>query len=338
MEEQSMILRDLPVNTRNYTILDNVTGKPIDQSNYSLTIDKEVINKLNKLKQVNEEKRKQASLKGQYEEIALVDTFTPKDNAVFTPVYSGDYISAEDFVTKEEVVEEAKEEVVEETTITEIIKQDTLLDRVVARDPSTIPHDEENEQIAEEGEPTEQVDTLYDTTTDNSTFQPGKQNTPAMEKTGLQEASEQIINIDADKLGQDIKSPTGFKEGKEVITLDTMEIREGRGIAWLAYLLFFIPLLLNKTNRYVRLHANVGLELNILEILSAILILPKLLITTVTGTLANVFTIMSLVGIVLLATCAICIIPMIIGAIAGKPYQRPAIIRKRFIKVPTERP
>ena len=338
MEEQSMILRDLPVNTRNYTILDNVTGKPIDQSNYSLTIDKEVINKLNKLKQVNEEKRKQASLKGQYEEIALVDTFTPKDNAVFTPVYSGDYISAEDFVTKEEVVEEAKEEVVEETTITEIIKQDTLLDRVVARDPSTIPHEEENEQIAEEGEPTEQVDTLYDTTTDNSTFQPDHQTAPAMKKTGLQEASEQIINIDADKLGQDIKSPTGFKEGKEVITLDTMEIREGRGIAWLAYLLFFIPLLLNKTNRYVRLHANVGLELNILEILSAILILPKLLITTVTGTLANVFTIMSLVGIVLLATCAICIIPMIIGAIAGKPYQRPAIIRKRFIKVPTERP
>ena len=338
MEEQSMILRDLPVNTRNYTILDNVTGKPIDQSNYSLTIDKEVINKLNKLKQVNEEKRKQASLKGQYEEIALVDTFTPKDNAVFTPVYSGDYISAEDFVTKEEVVEEVKEEVVEETTITEIIKQDTLLDRVVARDPSTIPHEEENEQIAEEGEQTEQVDTLYDTTTDNSTFQPDQQNAPAMEKTGLQEASEQIINIDADKLGQDIKSPTGFKEGKEVITLDTMEIREGRGIAWLAYLLFFIPLLLNKTNRYVRLHANVGLELNILEILSAILILPKLLITTVTGTLANVFTIMSLVGIVLLATCAICIIPMIIGAIAGKPYQRPAIIRKRFIKVPTERP
>ena len=338
MEEQSMILRDLPVNTRNYTILDNVTGKPIDQGNYSLTIDKEVINKLNKLKQVNEEKRKQASLKGQYEEIALVDTFTPKDNAVFTPVYSGDYISAEDFVTKEEVVEEAKEEAVEETTITEIIKQDTLLDRVVARDPRTIPHEEENEQIAEEGEPTEQVDTLYHTTTDNSTFQPDQQNSPAMEKTGLQEASEQIINIDADKLGQDIKSPTGFKEGKEVITLDTMEIREGRGIAWLAYLLFFIPLLLNKTNRYVRLHANVGLELNILEILSAILILPKLLITTVTGTLANVFTIMSLVGIVLLATCAICIIPMIIGAMLGKPYQRPAIIRKRFIKVPTERP
>ena len=50
MEEESMILRDLPVNTRNYTILDNVTGKPIDQENYSLTIDKEVINKLNKFK------------------------------------------------------------------------------------------------------------------------------------------------------------------------------------------------------------------------------------------------------------------------------------------------
>ena len=47
--EEKMILRDLPVDTRNYTILDNVTGKPVDQNSYSLTIDPEVKNKINKL-------------------------------------------------------------------------------------------------------------------------------------------------------------------------------------------------------------------------------------------------------------------------------------------------
>ena len=43
--EELMILRDLPVDTRNYTIVDNITGKPIDQSSYTLTIDPEVIAK-----------------------------------------------------------------------------------------------------------------------------------------------------------------------------------------------------------------------------------------------------------------------------------------------------
>lgn len=331
MKEESMILRDLPVNTRNYTILDNVTGKPIDQGSYSLTIDKEVISKLNKLKQVNEEKKRQASLKGQYSDIALVDTFTPKDTAVFTPLYSGEYIDAQDFIEKEEKVEEVQETVQEETTITEIIKQDTLLERVVARDPRTVVHNEEGE---ENSEPTDeqtqpQVDSFQDVPSTPA---------PQIEKTGLQQASEQIVNIDADKLGREIKAPTGFKEGKEVITLDKMEIREGKGIAWLAYILFFIPLLMNKTNRYVRLHANVGLELNILELLSVILIAPKLLLTSVTGTLSIILTVLSLVGLVLLASCAITLIPMIIGAMFGKPYQRPWLFRKRFIKVSTERP
>lgn len=328
MEEESMILRDLPVNTRNYTIIDNVTGKPIDQGNYSLTIDKEVISKLNKLKQVNEEKRRQASLKGQYTDIALVDTFTPKDNAVFTPIYSGEYIDAHDFVEKEEKVEEVKQ-VVQEEPVAEIIKQDTLLERVFARDPSTVVHTEEEDTSQQnEDKPNQPIDNSYQETN----------NTPEMEKTGLQQASEQIINIDTDKLGKEIKAPTGFKEGRQIITLDETEIKEGRGVAWLAYLLFFIPLLLNRNNRYVRLHANMGLELNILELLIAILIVPKLILTSITGTGAVILTILALVGVVLLASCAITIIPMIIGAIVGKAYQRPWLFKKRFIKVSTERP
>ena len=39
--EETMELRDLPVDTRNYTIIDNITGKPIEQSNYSLIIRKQ---------------------------------------------------------------------------------------------------------------------------------------------------------------------------------------------------------------------------------------------------------------------------------------------------------
>ena len=321
MEEENMILRDLPVNTRNYTILDNVTGKPIDQNSYSLTIDKEVISKLNKLKQVNEEKRRQASLKGQYADITIVDTFTPNDNAVFTPIYSGDFNEAEPII--QEDVKEPEEE-----KVSELIKQEGLLERVVARDPIPVQEEIEDGENTENGESETSFNQPIDTPQANENIAP---------QNDLYSASEQIINIEAEKLGKGIKPPKGFKEGKEVISLDKMEVKEGKGFAWMAYILFFIPLLFNKTNRFVRLHANIGLELNILEILSVILIAPKLLLTTLTGTLATVVTIASLVGIVLLASCAITLIPMILGAMFGKYYQRPWLFRKRLIKVATTR-
>ena len=140
--EETMELRDLPVDTRNYTIVDNVTGKPIEQSKYSLTIDPEVIGKLNTLKKVNEEKIRQATLKGQYKDSTLVDTFTPEDNSVFTPVFEGDYIQAQDFNATPEPTEVQAEETVEEEKpeayAPEVLQQDTILERVVARDPSTI--------------------------------------------------------------------------------------------------------------------------------------------------------------------------------------------------------
>ena len=333
--EENMILRGLPVNTRNYTIIDNVTGKPIDQENYSLTIDKEVIGKLNKLKEVNEEKKRQASLKGQYADITLVDTFTPDDNAVFTPIYQGEYIDVEGFVEKEVVVEEVEAPVEEEVKVSaELIKQDKPLARVVARDPSTVVQEQEETDLEENEGLSAKMASKQPQELENPT-----DNAPTVPTdNSLQSASEQITNINVDKLGREIKAPKGFKEGKEIINLDKMEIRQGKGIAWLAYIFFFIPLLMNKTNRFVRLHANEGLELNIMELLAVILMAQYFLLTSATGTLLTIITIASLVGFILLVACALTIIPMIVGAMLGKTYQNPWLWRKRIIKVSTERP
>lgn len=324
--EETMELRDLPVDTRNYTIIDNITGKPIEQSNYSLTIDPEVIGKLNELKRVNEEKIRQASLKSQYGDNTIVDTFTPTDNAVFTPVYEGEYIDALDYkTTPTNTVEDVKEEkaVAEEKpdlfTPTEVLQQDSILDRVVARDPSSIPVENTETEA-----PAESQD--EDTVVDNSTFNPNK--------TGLEQASEQIIKIDADKLGPAIKAPTHEKE-KVVrkIPLDKMEIREAKGYAWMAYILFFIPLLFNRKNRFVRVHANEGLELNILEILGALLVLPYFLLPEATGIMANISFYCVIAGFIILGMCALTIIPMILCAMFGLQFQIPWLWKKRIIKV-----
>lgn len=354
--EQSMTLKDLPVNTRNYTIIDNITGKPIDQANYSLTIDPEVIKKLNKLKRVNEEKVKQAALRGQYEDTNLVSTFTPTDNAVFTPLYEGEYIDYHDFVDntdKEEKVaeemadtQENNENVIEKQeesfSPTEVLRTDNLLDRVVARDPSTIPQEQEEEQKEEVPE-TDYIttantvfdekdinpDTIEQQPVDNSTFTP--------EMAGLQQASEQIVKIDTTKLGPAIKPPKEARPGTEKIDLDKQEIIEGKGVAWISYLLFFIPLLLKGRNRFVRLHANEGLELNIMEILGVALTLPYLLIKNLTGTMQTLSIVAAIIGAGILGACALTIIPMMIVAMCGIQFQIPWLWRKRIIHVPTER-
>jgi len=330
--EETMELRDLPVDTRNYTIIDNITGKPIEQSNYSLTIDPEVIGKLNELKRVNEEKVRQASLKSQYGDDTLVETFTPTDNSVFTPVYEGEYIHSNDYNTAintpvEEVVEDQTEEEVPTFNPTEVLQQDTILDRVVARAPVAPQAESTEDTELDPNNPTENTEGNEEfESTDNSVFRP--------EKTGLEEASEQIINIDTEKLGPAIKPPKERKEGlKDKINLDVMEIREAKSFAWLAYILFFLPMLINKKNRFVRVHANEGLDLNIMEILGAILLSPYFLIQNVTGTLATVVLVCSLAGVIILGMCAITILPMIICSMFGLQFQIPWLWRKRLIKI-----
>ncbi len=338
MEEESMELRDLPVDTRNYTIIDNITGKPIEQSNYSLTIDPEVINKLNTLKKVNEEKVKQATLRGLYQDLSLVDTYTPEDNSVFTPVYDGEYISSSDFNFKPEVsteieVEETTEEITEDTEAnlasTEVLQQDTVLERVVARDPSTVVKEDSEENSEESGENGNENTANNETSeaseqADNSTFSPD---------TSLKQASEQIVKIDTKKLGPAIRPPKDSRPATKKINLDTMEIREAKAYAWLAYILFFLPLLINRKNRFVRVHANEGLELNIIEVLGCLLLLPSFLFTSATGTMSTVIFVLSLAGIVLLGMCVLTIIPMIICAMLGLQFQTPWLWKKRIIKV-----
>ena len=355
--QESMILRDMPVETRNYIIIDNITGKPIDQSNYTLSIDSEVIGKLNKLKKINEEKVKQAALRDKYGNTSIASTFTPKDNAVFTPVYNDEYIDFHDFNESKEEVQMIEtpenEEVIEETVQdnqphAEVIKADTLLDRVVARDPSVRLQEQEQAKVVEE--PKEELD--YISTYNPANDQPvqTEEETPATpadnsvftpEMANLQSASEQIVKIDPDKLGGDIKAHKEQKQGTERIRLDRMEVIAGRKVAWMAYILFFLPLLIKKNNRFVRIHANEGLELNIVEILGGLLVgqyflLPKMM-EDISANLSMVSLIACWVGAALVCACILTCVISLIASLFGNQHQTPWLWKRRMIHVATER-
>ncbi|MGN0961225.1 MAG: hypothetical protein ACI4PF_03390 [Christensenellales bacterium] len=350
-----MTLQDFPVSTRNYTIVDNITGKPVDQSNYTLKIDPEVIKKLNKLKQVNEEKIKQATLREQYGNETLVSTFTPADNTVFTPLYKEEYIDYQDYNTYKP--EQSTSNLYEDSPTNtynignqptsagaEVIMSDTLLDRVVVRTQNT--QNEQETNTMEQNKP-DYISTTnttmpesqndYSTKIDNSVFTP-----ETMQQPSEQQTSEQPITIQqpTPNKNDDKKRERKTKKNSGYIDLDESEIASGRKIAWLAYLLFFIPLLFKRKNRFVRIHANEGLELNLMEILGGILIAQYFLLPNwveIVGVVATISMIGAILGAVLVGACALTIIPMMISALCGKQFQTPWLWKKRMIYVPTER-
>ena len=120
-----------------------------------------------------------------------------------------------------------------------------------------------------------------------------------------------------------------------------MEVLSGRKVAWFAYILFFIPLLFRKHNRFVRIHANEGLEINITELFAALFVgqyflLPDMMseMSSTAKTLSLVF---AVIGAGLILACAVTIVVKIITSWFGVYTQRSWLWRRRLIKVPNER-
>ena len=110
------------------------------------------------------------------------------------------------------------------------------------------------------------------------------------------------------------------------------DIRKGRGVAWLAYILFFIPLLFKGKNPYVRFHANEGLLINIIDILGAGLICVGHFITSINTWLHLALMISMILGIIVICLTTITKLFMIIASFAGKEVETPWLGRIQIIK------
>lgn len=344
--QQTIVLKNLPIATRNYTVVDTATGKPIDNATYSLTIAPHVIEKLYELKRINEEKKQQAALRQQYAHDSLTTAYTPTDNSVFTPLTQGDgeYIDIRDMRTASSEYQEQdnnKHQVRGET-----MQSEGILGRVTARAPEqeykeiTLdePQKPELDYItAETYQQTQNYEYDMPPVRDNSTFDPTQVNNYSEENAinargdrGTMEETE--VREKKQKKEKKQKRIPGEKR-PDYIDLTPEEIKAGRGVAWLAYILFFIPLIFKGKNRFVRIHANEGLDLNIAELIGVLLGLPFLLVSNPTGTLEIVIYIAAILGAVILAACAITIIPVMIGALCGAQFQIPWLSKKRIIRV-----
>lgn len=109
-----------------------------------------------------------------------------------------------------------------------------------------------------------------------------------------------------------------LKEKQEKPAID-QDSKQARGYTWLAYILFFIPLLINRKNSFVRFHANEALEINIIDVIGLTLTLIGALIKP-----ASFITVLLVIfGCGLLTLTLITKIIMIIHSVRGKRKQSP---------------
>lgn len=112
----------------------------------------------------------------------------------------------------------------------------------------------------------------------------------------------------------------------------TEDIKKNRKWAWTAYILFFIPLLINKKSNYLRLHSNEGLDCNIIDVAGAILMLLGKLIKGSTIVAKSILMSMFFLGLGLIALTTITKIVMIICSAKGHTHQTPWLWTWRIIK------
>ena len=111
------------------------------------------------------------------------------------------------------------------------------------------------------------------------------------------------------------------------------DIKAGKGVAWLAYILFFIPLLFNGKNPFVRWHANEGLELNLLDILGAGLLVAGWLLKSDNVLISTIYLMMVTIGAIIIALTTFTKLVMIIFCLSGKEARNPWGLRRyRIIK------
>lgn len=112
----------------------------------------------------------------------------------------------------------------------------------------------------------------------------------------------------------------------------TQDAMDNRKIAWLAYLLFFIPLLINKNSEFVRHNANEGLEINIFDAVGLILLLVGVCVKTTNASIHLMLIIFTIIGLGLLVLTIITKIYMIVVSCQGKKVNTPWMWDIKIIK------
>ena len=121
--------------------------------------------------------------------------------------------------------------------------------------------------------------------------------------------------------GQGVDQASAQKEEKKNFV--TQDAKETKKFAWLAYILFFIPLLINRHSAYVKHSCNEGLEINFVDLIGIVFIACGAFIDKVNMSLGGVLIGLLITGIILLVMTTVTKIFMIAATLKGKYVKTP---------------
>lgn len=166
--------------------------------------------------------------------------------------------------------------------------------------------------------------TVFDKKPINATSTYQKSATPSVSKT-VENGNSSTPNTDSiaddDLYGEVISVETVQpKQKKKFVPTDIAETKKW---AWLAYLLFFIPLLFKPKSQFVRHSANEGLLINIVDIIGIVCIVCGAMITSSVLVTQGLLLALSIIGWILLILTTVTKIFMIIVTLSGKCVSTP---------------
>lgn len=114
----------------------------------------------------------------------------------------------------------------------------------------------------------------------------------------------------------------------------TEDAKAHKNIAWLAYLLFFIPLCMptKRNSEFVRFHVNEGLEINIIDLIGILFIILGACIPHTIAWVHLLMMIFTFVGVALLVLTTITKVYMIVITCQGKQISTPWLWEIKIIK------
>lgn len=148
-------------------------------------------------------------------------------------------------------------------------------------------------------------------------------------KTEVQRVEKSIAGGAEQKPAKKDSNIITLKPKKAPVTADSLATRK---YAWLAYILFFIPLCINSKSAFVRHNANEGLEINIFDAIGLTLTLCGLLINSNSVGGQSALAICAIVGICLLVLTTLTKVYMIAYAAQGKEMSTPWMWNLKIIK------
>lgn len=312
MEEDKVKIYDVPSKTRNYTIIDNTTGKPINQEDYSLEINPSVIERLKALKKVNEEKVKEAENKVEFEDAGIITAYTPEDPTLFTENKGDDYIDAVDY--KEELAPVLIEETGDEAVgIQGEYSRNKILERVKVRNGNETEEEEEVKQ--------NEFSSMFE-----------------YKEEEKEEEKEETPNFTYSYQDPSLNPSAGFSENplQDKIQEEYEETISKKGnkklLAMLSYIPFLSLIFIWTKNKFLKFHAIEGLQCTLYLLLGGIFLVPYLGIqheiiknVTLSETLNTVLLVLSVIGLVMVCASVLTILLGMIIALCGKKKHFPLL-------------